>query len=107
MEHFLRGKCVVITGAFGVLGTAVSHAMLEAGATVAGIDRMEKVNAPVSSRTRAWAGVDLGDTTAARTAFDSIVATFGGIDALINIAGGFRWETLSQGSIETWTSCTI
>jgi NAD(P)-dependent dehydrogenase (short-subunit alcohol dehydrogenase family) len=26
----------------------------------------------------------------------------GGIDALINIAGGFRWETVRAGSLDTW-----
>jgi NAD(P)-dependent dehydrogenase (short-subunit alcohol dehydrogenase family) len=27
---------------------------------------------------------------------------FGGIDVLVNVAGGFRWETLEAGDVETW-----
>ena len=26
----------------------------------------------------------------------------GGLDALINIAGGFQWETMAEGSLDTW-----
>jgi NAD(P)-dependent dehydrogenase (short-subunit alcohol dehydrogenase family) len=26
----------------------------------------------------------------------------GGIDVLVNIAGGFRWETVADGTVETW-----
>jgi len=33
---------------------------------------------------------------------DQIVATFGGLDGLVNVAGGFKWETVETGSVETW-----
>lgn len=103
MEQFLRGKYVVITGAFGALGTTVTQAALEAGATVAGIDRADQGKAPAyPSQFLAWGGVDLCDPNAAEDAFKSIADAFGGIDALVNIAGGFRWETISTGTIETW-----
>ena len=26
----------------------------------------------------------------------------GGLDGLVNVAGGFKWETMEAGSIETW-----
>ena len=26
----------------------------------------------------------------------------GGLDGLVNVAGGFRWETLADGAIDTW-----
>jgi NAD(P)-dependent dehydrogenase (short-subunit alcohol dehydrogenase family) len=29
---------------------------------------------------------------------------FGGIDVLVNVAGGFRWEKIADGDIETWDS---
>jgi NAD(P)-dependent dehydrogenase (short-subunit alcohol dehydrogenase family) len=32
----------------------------------------------------------------------SIVARFGRLDVLVNIAGGFRWQTLSDGDIAGW-----
>ena len=37
-----------------------------------------------------------------QAAFADLASRHGGLDALVNIAGGFRWETLSDGSIETW-----
>ena len=26
----------------------------------------------------------------------------GGLDGLVNVAGGFRWETVESGSVDTW-----
>jgi NAD(P)-dependent dehydrogenase (short-subunit alcohol dehydrogenase family) len=33
---------------------------------------------------------------------ETAASKLGGIDVLINIAGGFRWETIADGSLETW-----
>ena len=32
----------------------------------------------------------------------AIAMRFGGIDVLVNVAGGFRWEKLEDGDVETW-----
>jgi NAD(P)-dependent dehydrogenase (short-subunit alcohol dehydrogenase family) len=102
MTKMLEGKCVAVTGAFGSLGSAVVLAAQKAGATVAAIDRVEQARAPALVDVRAWGGVDLSTPVAADTVFKAICDTFGRIDALVNIAGGFRWETVADGSIETW-----
>ena len=47
-------------------------------------------------------GVDLTDSVAAGAAIDSVADRFGGFDALLNIAGGFRWETLETSGFESW-----
>jgi NAD(P)-dependent dehydrogenase (short-subunit alcohol dehydrogenase family) len=47
-------------------------------------------------------GIDLTNATAAAKVADQVSNAFGGIDALINIAGGFTWETLADGSVESW-----
>ncbi len=47
-------------------------------------------------------GVDLGDPDAAQEAIDTIAKQLGGLDALVNVAGGFRWETVADGSVDTW-----
>jgi NAD(P)-dependent dehydrogenase (short-subunit alcohol dehydrogenase family) len=47
-------------------------------------------------------GIDLTDLAQARRAMDTAASTLGGIDVLVNIAGGFRWETIADGSLETW-----
>jgi len=33
---------------------------------------------------------------------EQVTAAFGGVDVLVNIAGGFTWETIETGSIATW-----
>jgi NAD(P)-dependent dehydrogenase (short-subunit alcohol dehydrogenase family) len=47
-------------------------------------------------------GVDLTDASSAKSAFDRVRAQAGRIDALVNIAGGFRWETIGEGAADTW-----
>jgi NAD(P)-dependent dehydrogenase (short-subunit alcohol dehydrogenase family) len=33
---------------------------------------------------------------------ETVRTTLGSIDVLINVAGGFRWQTLEQGDVEGW-----
>jgi NAD(P)-dependent dehydrogenase (short-subunit alcohol dehydrogenase family) len=47
-------------------------------------------------------GVDLTDAAAAKKAIDAAVSHFGRLDALINIAGGFSFETVAEGDPRTW-----
>ena len=47
-------------------------------------------------------GVDLTDVFGAGAAIDAVVDRFGGLDVLLNIAGGFRWETLENSGFESW-----
>ena len=47
-------------------------------------------------------GVDLTDPAAARAAIEAAAARFGGLDALINVAGGFAWQTLADGDPAVW-----
>jgi NAD(P)-dependent dehydrogenase (short-subunit alcohol dehydrogenase family) len=49
-----------------------------------------------------FGGVDLSDAVAARAAVDAATKKLGGLYALINIAGAFRWETLADGDPATW-----
>ena len=96
---------VVITGAAGVLGAAVARAFLTAGAKVALMDRAAASHDPLKDAADAHVfleGVDLTDPAEARRAMEAAASKLGGIDVLVNIAGGFRWETIADGSLETW-----
>jgi NAD(P)-dependent dehydrogenase (short-subunit alcohol dehydrogenase family) len=97
----LRGKRIAVTGAFGALGAAMVESAVAAGARVAAIDRAP---APVSfaAGVTAIGSVDLADAAAAKTAIDAAAQALGGLDGLVNIAGTFRWETLAEGSADTW-----
>ncbi|MCR6700425.1 MAG: SDR family oxidoreductase [Dokdonella sp.] len=97
----LQGKRIVVTGAFGALGSAVVEAAQAAGARVAAIDRSAEAP-PALAAASTHGGVDLGDAAAATAVFERIGAAFGGIDALVNVAGTFRWETVEGGSLDTW-----
>ena len=91
---------IVVTGAFGTLGAAVVQAVLGAGAQVAAIDR---VSVPANlAAVHGFGGVDLADAGEARRAIDAAAEALGGVDALVNIAGAFRWETLANGDLDTW-----
>jgi NAD(P)-dependent dehydrogenase (short-subunit alcohol dehydrogenase family) len=92
---------VAVTGGFGTLGLATVQAALAAGARVAAIDRAAAPSAGIGAAT-CIGGVDLADPAAATKALDSAAEAMGGLDALVNIAGTFRWETLADGSPETF-----
>src|SRR5579871_84126 len=100
----MAGRVYAITGVSGVLGAAVARAARAEGGRLAVIDY---VQAPPDDLTAAsdvhvLCGVDLADAEAARRAIDAAAQHFGALDALLNIAGGFVWETHAGGSPETW-----
>jgi NAD(P)-dependent dehydrogenase (short-subunit alcohol dehydrogenase family) len=96
----MGGRVVVVTGGFGVLGQATVQAALAAGLQVAAIDFAP---APAeASDILALGGVDLTDAGHAAKAMEAVVERFGGIDALLNIAGGFVWQTTEDGDPATW-----
>lgn len=97
----LKDKRIIVTGAFGTLGAAVVLAALDAGAKVAAVDRADAPPTELAAA-KCFGGVDLSDTAAAQHAIDAAAQALGGLDALVNIAGTFRYETLADGSPETW-----
>ena len=96
----MAGRVIAITGAFGVLGSAVAKAAAAQGARLALIDF-----AP-SGRSIDGAlvlpGVDLTNAVRAGAALDRVADHFGGLDALLNIAGGFVWEKIEGGDWQSW-----
>lgn len=99
----MKDKIVAVTGAFGSLGRAVCKACSEQGARVVGIDRAPAPAEPgEAGLALALGGVDLASSEAAASAFESLASQMGGLDALVNVAGTFRWETVERGSIDTF-----
>lgn len=87
-------RVIAITGGQGVLGRAVVEAALADGLKVAVIDHAGGRSAP--DGVLELGGVDLTDPAAARAAIDGVVARFDRLDALLNIAGGFVWQTVDD-----------
>jgi NAD(P)-dependent dehydrogenase (short-subunit alcohol dehydrogenase family) len=97
----MDGKVVVVTGALGALGRVVADEALARGAMVAGVDHAP-TQVPATPNRLELGGVDLTDPVAAKKAIDAAASHFGRIDALINIAGGFAYETVADGDPKTW-----
>ncbi|MDI3562455.1 3-oxoacyl-ACP reductase FabG [Bradyrhizobium sp. Arg816] len=97
----MKGKVVVITGALGALGKVVAEEAHSRGARVAGIDHAAPQFAATAERIE-LGGVDLTDAAQAKKAVDAAATHFGAIDALINIAGGFTFETIADGDPKAW-----
>jgi NAD(P)-dependent dehydrogenase (short-subunit alcohol dehydrogenase family) len=97
----MDGKMIVITGALGALGRVVADTAAARGARVAGIDHAASHAAATAERIE-LGGVDLSDSAQARKAIDAAAAHFGRLDALVNIAGGFTYETVAGGDIKSW-----
>lgn len=99
----LKDKRIIVTGGFGTLGAAVVRAALDAGAKVAAVDRADAPHANVDLGTaQRFGSVDLADADQAKATIDNASRALAGLDALVNIAGAFRWETLADGKLDTW-----
>lgn len=87
----MTDRVVAITGGHGVLGRAVLEAALADGLKVAVIDHA--MGHPTPDGVLEVGGVDLTDPTQAGQAIAAVIGRFGRLDALLNIAGGFVWQT--------------
>jgi NAD(P)-dependent dehydrogenase (short-subunit alcohol dehydrogenase family) len=99
-------RVVVITGAFGALGAAVAKAFAGTGARLALVDMSQPPGELQGEYGGAGnmllGGADLADEEATRKVMAAVAMRFGGIDVLVNVAGGFRWEKIADGDIATW-----
>jgi NAD(P)-dependent dehydrogenase (short-subunit alcohol dehydrogenase family) len=98
----MDGKRIAITGGFGFLGDALGRLALARGARVALIDRAAAPGRAPPSGALVVGGVDLTDPVATSAAFKTIEGSFGGLDGLANIAGGFIWGKVADGDLDMW-----
>lgn len=100
----MAGRIIAITGAAGALGSAVAEAARDKGHRLALIDHAAEAcrAVPASETVLHLGGVDLTDAVQAAAAVDAAADRFGGLDALLNIAGGFAWEKHEGGDWHTW-----
>lgn len=98
----LSGKILVVTGADGALGQAVTATLSAYGAKLALLSHAPSDKAKTPAGAWQYGGIDLSVETAAHSAMDRIAQDAGRIDGLINVAGGFRFEKLNAGTIDGW-----
>src|SRR5260370_38886839 len=81
-------KIALVTGASGGLGTHVTKALLDVGATVVGLSPNIKQSASDNQNFTALPA-SLSSLDAAKKAVDTVVGRFGKIDILAHLVGGF------------------
>jgi NAD(P)-dependent dehydrogenase (short-subunit alcohol dehydrogenase family) len=101
-----KGQTVIITGAAGNLGQAVAARFAAEGANLALLDlkqaALDKVPAAGAGAVLRQ-GVDLSDTVSIAAAIGVVIALFGRIDAVCNLAGGFHMgEKVHEVPADKW-----
>jgi NAD(P)-dependent dehydrogenase (short-subunit alcohol dehydrogenase family) len=84
----MKGKVVLVTGANGGLGTYVTQAFLDGGATVVGTSRKIQPSDFNNSNFTALPA-EISTREGAQALVDQVVARFGKLDALAHTVGGF------------------
>ncbi|HLZ43865.1 MAG TPA: SDR family NAD(P)-dependent oxidoreductase [Candidatus Sulfotelmatobacter sp.] len=88
----MTGKIALVTGASGGLGTHVTKALLDAGATVVGLaPKIQQSQFDHANFTALPANLD--SLNSARKAVDTVISRFGKIDLLAHLIGGFAGGT--------------
>jgi NAD(P)-dependent dehydrogenase (short-subunit alcohol dehydrogenase family) len=95
----LDGKVVLITGATGGLGHAVTPAFLNAGARVITVDR--HAGSRRAENQLAFAA-DVTDEADVRRVVADVIREAGRIDALVNLVGGFAMGRLTETDTSLW-----
>ncbi len=104
----LDGRVAAITGGTRGLGLAIAHAMTDAGAAVAlmgrSVESGERAVAELGGSARAFfVSGDASQRDPVEHFVDSTITRFGGIDVLVNNAGGaIAFEMIDAMSDETW-----
>jgi len=97
---------VVVTGAAGALGKAVFEHFSGLGARVAALDYSEELLAaafPEQVAPHSYQTVDLTKRESCKLALEETISSFGRVDVLCNVAGGFLMgESVHETSDETW-----
>jgi NAD(P)-dependent dehydrogenase (short-subunit alcohol dehydrogenase family) len=96
----MHDKKVLVSGGFGILGRAVGEALREAGAQVALVDFAPTPDLPEGLV--GLGGIDLADAKGAEGAAARAGEALGGLDGLVNCAGGFSWITNEEATADDW-----
>jgi 2-hydroxycyclohexanecarboxyl-CoA dehydrogenase len=106
----LEGKTAIITGGAGGIGAATGMLFCEEGASIALVDLADSPLGEVAARIRRAVpgakvleiAADVGEEVAAGAIVQQVLAEFGAIDVLVNVAGIRSYEPLAEAKSETW-----
>lgn len=104
-----EGKVVIVTGSLGGIGLAAARRFASEGADVVLIDRQaspeiaENLLGLGASRAASLA-VDVADEAGVRHACETVVAEFGGLDVVVNVAGVMIYKPIAELTGADWTA---
>jgi NAD(P)-dependent dehydrogenase (short-subunit alcohol dehydrogenase family) len=113
----VRQRVVVVTGGGGGIGAAIAESIGVTGAFVVTVDPLVSVDGaerlPEPEQTTAGrivaaggaaraSGVSVTDEAGVRQLFDELAEEFGGLDAVVNVAGISRPTGFAKGSADDW-----
>jgi NAD(P)-dependent dehydrogenase (short-subunit alcohol dehydrogenase family) len=108
----LDGKVALVAGAGRGIGEATARLLAAAGAAVAVVDLEEDRARAVRDAIMSAGGravpvvADVRDEAQSDAIVDAAVSTFGGLDVLVNVAGGMNvfgnWAPLTEWSSDQW-----
>jgi gluconate 5-dehydrogenase len=107
----LEGKVAVVTGGAGLLGSAMSEALAEAGANVVIASRTfencKKQAASISRNNPEALPVqtDISDKASVRNMVDETIKKFGRLDIMVNNGGNTKLAPLEEMTPELWNQC--
>ncbi len=108
MDYGIKGKVALVTGAAGGIGSATARLFAQAGVSVAlfdrdgdGAQRVARQMADEGAHTIAG-GFDVRDYEAFQAAIAKTQSAFGGIDFIVNVAGGGSRQTLATMTPQDW-----
>jgi NAD(P)-dependent dehydrogenase (short-subunit alcohol dehydrogenase family) len=84
----MKDKLVLVTGANGGLGTYVTQALLDAGATVVGVSRKIQ-QSDFKSPAFIALPAEISSAEGAKNAVDSLISRHGRLDVVVHTVGGF------------------
>lgn len=91
----LEGRKIVVTGAAGALGDAVVQAIVREGGAVTGL--VHRAGRPGDIPV-----ADLADFNLTAPAMKLAAGRMGGLDGLVNVAGGFDMGKVADSDLELW-----
>jgi NAD(P)-dependent dehydrogenase (short-subunit alcohol dehydrogenase family) len=109
-QRRLEGKKAIVTGAAGALGKQIASALAADGAWVAGLDLNGDGLEDVARLVEGQGGraksavVDLADHGSVQRDVAAITREWGGVDILVNAAGGGVVSFFHEMTYETWIS---
>ena len=102
----LAGKVALVTGAGSGIGQAIAHRFGSEGAAVVVVDidgAAAEETVEQLSGTATAVTADVADATDAEAIVRQAEAVFGGLDVLVNNAGGYDSPVFPEASVEHWT----